>query len=102
MSHMYKEVCMRFANVRMLKTNTAELLQAVEEGEEVVITYHGKPKAVLVRLAEEVAARKPGKRKQGVLRKTHPFLKLMGTGTDEASDVSSNKYRYVARAAEGK
>ena len=93
---------MRFANVRMLKTNTAELLQAVEDGEEVVITYHGKPKAVLVKLVEEAPAKKTGKRKQGVLRKNHPFLKLMGAGTDEASDVSSNKYRYVAQTAEGK
>ena len=93
---------MRFANVRMLKTNTAELLQAVEEGEEVVITYHGKPKAVLVKLAEEETDKKTAKRKPGVLRKNHPFLKLMGTATDEASDVSSNKYRYIALAAEGK
>jgi prevent-host-death family protein len=86
----------------MLKANTAELLQAIEEGEEVVITYHGKPKAVLVKLAEEEPAKKTGKRKQGVLRKNHPFLKLIGAGTDEASDVSSNKYRYVALAAEAK
>ena len=93
---------MRFANVRMLKTNTAELLHAVEEGEEVVITYHGKPKAVLVKLAEEESDKKPAKRKPGVLRKNHPFLKLMGTATDEVSAVSSNKYRYVALAAEGK
>lgn len=67
-----------------------------------MITYHGKPKAVLVRLAEEEPAKKIGKRKQGVLRKNHPFLKLMGAGTDEASDISSNKYRYVALAAKGK
>lgn len=67
-----------------------------------VITYHGKPKAVLMKLAEEEPGKKTGKRKPGVLRKNHPFLKLMGTGTDEASDVSSNKYRYVALAAEGK
>jgi prevent-host-death family protein len=86
----------------MLKANTAELLQAVEEGEEVVITYHGKPKAVLVKLAEGEPAKKTGKRKQSVLRKNHPFLKLIGAGTDEASDVSSSKYRYVALAAEGK
>jgi prevent-host-death family protein len=93
---------MRFANVRTLKANTAELLQAVEEGEEVVITYHGKPKAVLVKLKEEEPRRKDSKRKQGMLRKDHPFLKLMGTATDDASDVSSNKYRYVALAVEGK
>jgi prevent-host-death family protein len=98
----YEEVCMRFANVRMLKTNTAELLQAVEEGEEVVITYHGKPKAVLVKLAEEKTGKKATKRKPGVLRKNHPFLKLIGAGIDEASDVSADKYRYVALAAERK
>ena len=40
---------MKFANVRALKLKTAELLEAVEEGEEIVITYHGKPKAILVR-----------------------------------------------------
>lgn len=93
---------MRFANVRTLKAQTAELLQAVEAGEEVVITYYGKPKAALVKLREEAPPRKDTKRKQGVLRKDHPFLKLMGTATDDASDVSSNKYRYIAQAVEGK
>jgi prevent-host-death family protein len=99
MSLSYQEVSMRFANVRMLKANTAALLQAVEEGEEVIITYHGKPKAVLVKLAEEAPAQKTAEQKPGVLRKNHPFLQLMGAGTDEASDVSSHKYRYVALAA---
>jgi prevent-host-death family protein len=93
---------MRFANVRMLKANTAELLQAVEAGEEVIITYHGKPKAVLMKLAEKEPAKEVSKQKPGVLQKHHPFLKLMGTGTDEASDVSSDKYRYVALTAEEK
>jgi prevent-host-death family protein len=68
---------MRFANVSTLKTQTAELLQAVEAGEDVVITYYGKPKAALVKLREEEPPRKDSKRKQGVLRKDHPFLKLM-------------------------
>ncbi len=40
MRHGYEEASVRCTNVRMLKTNTAELLQAVEEGEEVVITEH--------------------------------------------------------------
>src|SRR5262245_450694 len=102
MCHTYQEATMRFANVRMLKAHTAALLQAVAEGEEVVITYHGTPKAVLVKLGAEEPAKQTGKRKRGMLRKNHPFLKLMGAGTDEASDVSSHKYRYVALAAEGK
>jgi len=93
---------MRFANVRTLKTNTAELLQAVAAGEEVIITYHGKPKAVLLKLGGEEPDGKTSKRKRGILRKNHPFLKLIGTATDDASDVSANKYRYIALAAEGK
>jgi prevent-host-death family protein len=92
---------MRFANVRTLKTNTAELLQAVEAGEEVIITYHGKPRAVLLKLGEE-ESRKPNKRRQGILHKDHPFLKLIGKGKDKAADVSSNKYRYLALAIERK
>jgi prevent-host-death family protein len=93
---------MKFANVRTLKTNTAELLQAVEKGEEIIITYHGKPRAVLLKVSEEEIDGKRAKRKLGVLRKNHPFLQLIGKGTDKASDVSANKYRYLALAVEGK
>lgn len=92
---------MKFANVRTLKANTAELLQAVEAGEEVIITYHGKPKAVLLKLGD-TENRKPSKRRQGTLQKDHPFLKLIGKGKDDATDVSTNKYRYVALAIERK
>jgi prevent-host-death family protein len=92
---------MKFANVRTLKANTAALLQAVEAGEEVILTYHGKPKAVLLKISEE-EEHKSNKKRQGVLRKDHPFLKLIGKGKDAAVDVSSNKYRYVALAIERK
>ena len=36
---------MRFANIRTLKTHTAELLQAVEAGEEVIITWTAESRA---------------------------------------------------------
>ena len=65
---------MKFTNVRALKTKTAELLEAVEEGEEIVITYHGKPKAILVRIDEEEIEMKESKRRQGILKKTIRFL----------------------------
>ncbi len=93
---------MRFTNVRALKLKTAELLEAVEEGEEIVITYHGKPKAILLRIGEDEIEMKESKRREGILRKGHPFLKLIGKGADEARDVSSNKYKYVGQAAEQK
>jgi prevent-host-death family protein len=44
---------MIFANVRELKNNTSELLRATGEGNDVIITYHGKPKALLSPLNEE-------------------------------------------------
>lgn len=93
---------MKFTNIRALKMKTAELLQAVEEGEEIIITYHGKPKAMLIRFSEEDIEMKESKRKEGVLRKGHPFFKLIGKATDEAQDVSANKYKYIGLAIEKK
>lgn len=93
---------MKFTNVRALKLKTAELLEAVEEGEEIVITYHGKPKAILIRIGEEEIEMKESKRRQSILRKNHPFFKLIGKGADDVRDVSSNKYKYIGLAAEKK
>ncbi len=89
---------MKFTNVRALKMNTAELLQEVEEGEEVVITYHGKPRAMLIKVGETEIEIKESKRRSGLLRRKHPFMKLLGKGSDAAGDVSSNKYKYLAQA----
>ena len=93
---------MKFANVRALKIKTAELLEAVEEGEEIVITYHGKPKALLMRIGEEEIEMKESKRRERILKKNHPFFKLIGKGVDKARDVSANKYKYIGQAAEQK
>jgi prevent-host-death family protein len=93
---------MKFTNVRTLKMNTAKLLHEVEDGEEVVITYHGKPKAMLIKIAGEELDLKRPRRRQGVLSRQHPFFKLMGKGTDMARDVSTNKYKYLGRAADKK
>ena len=93
---------MRFTNVRALKMKTAELLEAVEEGEEIVITYHGKPKAILIRIGEEEIEMKESKRRQSILRKNHPFFKLIGKGADDVRDVSSNKYKYIGLASKKK
>ena len=93
---------MKFTNVRALKMKTAEILEAVEDGEEIVITHHGKPKALLVRIGEEEIEMKESKRKEGILNKNHPFFKLVGKGLDEARDVSSNKYKYLGLTADRK
>jgi len=44
---------MIFANVRELKNKTSELLRATDGGNDVIITYRGKPKALLTPLGEE-------------------------------------------------
>lgn len=93
---------MKFTNVRTLKMNTAELLQEVEEGEEVVITYHGKPRAMLIKIAGDELDLKECRRRQGLLSRQHPFFKLIGKGADPARDVSSDKYKYFSRAADKK
>lgn len=93
---------MRFTNVRALKMKTAELLEAVQDGEEIIITQHGKPKALLTRIGEEEIQIKELKGKEGILKKNHPFFRLIGKGTDEARDVSSNKYKYVGQASQQK
>ena len=44
---------MRFATVAQLKNQTSELIRSAQDGETVVITKHGKPEAVMVRIREE-------------------------------------------------
>ena len=44
---------MKFANVRTLKNQTSSMLRLVAGGDDVVITSHGKPVAVLRKMTEE-------------------------------------------------
>lgn len=87
---------MKFTNVRELKMRTAEILEAIDEGEEFVITYKGKPRAVLLGVGEDDFRLKD---REGMLPEDHPFFDLMGKGEDTARDVSSNKYKFLGIAA---
>ena len=44
---------MKFMNIRDLRLKTPAVLKAVEKGEKIVITNHGKPQAVLLHLTED-------------------------------------------------
>jgi prevent-host-death family protein len=44
---------MKFANVRELKAKTSEMLRAVEKGNTVLVTTHGRPTAMLVPVTED-------------------------------------------------
>ena len=56
---------MKQVNVHEAKTQLSRLLQAVEEGEEVVIARNGTPVARLVPYAEERKPLEPGWAKKG-------------------------------------
>jgi len=44
---------MKFTNVRELKLDTKKVLEMAGEGEDVVVTYRGKPKVVIKKLTED-------------------------------------------------
>ncbi len=89
---------MKFANVRELKLKTSDILKKVESGEEIIITYHGKPKAFLTKISEEeIKIKKTCK--EGNLTEDHPFFRLLGAISDDAKDISENKYSYIADSA---
>lgn len=92
---------MKFTNVRELKAKTSDILKEVDLGENIVITYHGKPKALLSKITEEEIklVKKPSAK--GKLTKDHPFLRLIGIFSDDAKDLSENKYNYVAKSVDG-
>jgi prevent-host-death family protein len=43
----------KFTNVRELKAKTSEMLRAVERGNTVLVTTHGRPTAMLVPVTED-------------------------------------------------
>lgn len=91
---------MKFANVGELKAKTSDILKEVASGENIVITYHGKPRALLSKISEEEIkiVKNPLKNK---LTKDHPFLRLIGVFSDNAEDLSENKYNYIAKSING-
>ena len=44
---------MLFVNTRELRLKTSEVLKKTDKGEQVLITYRGKPRAVLQRITED-------------------------------------------------
>jgi prevent-host-death family protein len=45
---------MKFVNVRDLRINASSILEVVKQGEDVVVTYRGKPEAAVIRLTEDM------------------------------------------------
>lgn len=79
---------MKTMTARDLKNHTGEVMRAVVKGEEVVITFHGKPSAVIVSFNEakkkvRMAARpfeEAWKDIEDALKKTKPAFKTWQEG----------------------
>lgn len=44
---------MKFANMKELKEKTSSILDLTDKGENVIVTFRGKPRAVIYKLTEE-------------------------------------------------
>ena len=76
------------ATAKDLRFHSKELLESVERGEEVIITYHGKPRAKLVPISEE---------KPMVVKEESP---LFGIWKD--NDVAKDVNEYVRNLRKGR
>ena len=61
---------MKFVNVRDLRINASSILGTVREGEDVVVTYRGKPEAAVIRLTEDMV-------EDFVMTRNRKFLKSL-------------------------
>ena len=59
---------MKHVGIFEAKTNLSRLIEQVENGQEVIITRHGKPVAKLVRAAAEHTPEQIERRKQAIAR----------------------------------
>lgn len=89
---------MKFTNVRELKAKTSEMLRTVERGNTVLVTTHGRPRALLVPVTEDdiedaLLAYSPNLRK-----KIEAGLKDIHAGrTIPLSDYKAKRTRKKAR-----
>jgi prevent-host-death family protein len=66
------------ASAKDLRFHSKQILQAVARGEEVVITYHGKPCARMVPMAAEPVAKDYGTGKAFGMWKDNPSVSDVG------------------------
>lgn len=73
----------KYANMRELKTETPKVIALAEEGNDVVITLHGKPKAMLTRIDEDSF-------EEYILTRSPVFQKML---SDMDDDIAKGNYR---------
>lgn len=59
---------MKFVNVRDLRINASLILGQVRRGEDVVVTYRGKPQVAVIRLTEDMVEDFIVTRNRGLLK----------------------------------
>lgn len=73
----------KYANMRELKAETSKVMALAEDGNDVVITLRGKPKAVLTRIDEDSL-------EEYILTRSPEFQKMLAA-MDE--DIAGGNYR---------
>lgn len=86
---------LRFATVRELKEKASELLRRAEQGEEVVVTRHGKPAALVLGFSEEqmedyVLANHPGLRRR-LEEAWQEYLRVGGRRIEEVIEEEARR-----------
>jgi prevent-host-death family protein len=86
---------LRFVSVRELKEKGSDLLRRAEQGEEVVVTRHGKPAAVLLGFSEEqmedyILANHPGLRRR-LEQAWEEYLKVGGKRIEELAKEDTRR-----------
>lgn len=59
---------MKFVNIRDLRINASTILGQVRRGEDVVVTYRGKPQVAVIRLTEDMVEDFVVSRNRGLLK----------------------------------
>ena len=82
----------------------AQLVEAVRQSGKPHAVKRGAETLVVIRPAprKEAGTRSPRRRKTGRLTPDDSLFKLIGIGASGHSDVSSNKYKYLAQAYRAK
>lgn len=77
------EAMIKYANMRDLKIKTPKVIALTEQGNDVIITFRGKPKAILSRIDEDTL-------EEYILTHSPKFQKIL----DEMDkDITINNYR---------
>jgi prevent-host-death family protein len=85
----------KYANMRELKTETPKVMALAEDGNDVVITLRGKPKAILTRIDEDSL-------EEYILTRSPKFQKMLAAMDEDIAEGNYRSFRQYLKDAEKK